>query len=210
VSIENRSTAASALAIPKVDSITIGGVPLDPNAQYKVALSDGLLLAVTLANQMLHLGVDLSDMQDSGLQAWQAVVNYVTQVGHLTIHDFGVGGHSFTQSPDLGVYYYAMDWDGTNLTVEVQNQGLQTSAPGTLNCSTGLPNDLLAYNTEIQQWTALPIGRVPAIQPGVSISVAVPWSSAGLAKGYWPVQCTINSAGDGYSPNNSAQKVFKI
>jgi 5'-nucleotidase/UDP-sugar diphosphatase len=200
----------STRAIPAVKSITIGGKPLDPNARYKVALADGMLLSVHLANDMFHLGVDLSDIQDTGLEAWQSVIDYATKAGRLTLQDLAVGGRTHTQSPDLAVYYYAIDWDQSQLTVEVQNTGLSASQPGTLTCSTGLPNDFVSYNTEIQKWTALPAQSIPSLEPGANMSFQIPWSSNGLAKGYWPVQCAVSSPGDKYSPNDSAQKVFKL
>lgn len=202
--------ATSSRLIPSIESITISGVPLDPSKRYKVALSDGILLSIRLANEMLHLGIDLSDIQDSGMDTWQSVVKYVTRLGRIKGSDFPVGGHTFTKAADPAVYNYAFEWNGSVLELEVKNLGLQASAAGTLNCATGLPNDFVAYGTNMQQWITLPEAAVPALAPGATATVTVPWSAQGQVQGFWPVGCTINSAGDGYAKNNFVTKVFKI
>jgi 2',3'-cyclic-nucleotide 2'-phosphodiesterase (5'-nucleotidase family) len=203
------ATSSSARS-PRIESITIGGVPLDPAKRYKVALSDGILLSIRLANELLHLGIDLSDIQDTGMDTWQSVTNYITKAGRIKATDYRVGERVFAKTADLAIYDYAFDWNGSALTLEVKNVGLQASAGGSLGCATGLPNDFVAYETELQEWTSLPAASVPALAPGATATVTVPWSAQDLVQGYWPVSCTVQSAGDSFGENDSARKVFKI
>jgi 2',3'-cyclic-nucleotide 2'-phosphodiesterase (5'-nucleotidase family) len=205
-----KDAIAQTRAIPAVKSITIGGQPLDNGARYKVALADGLITAMTQANEKLHLNLDISDMQDSGIEAWQSVVDYATAAKKLTLQDLRVGGRTFTQTPDLAIFYYGMDTDGSKITVEVQNLGLQGAPAGNLFCSTGLPNDFVSYSTEAQKWTRIGTVAVPPLAPGASTSVSIPWNTSTLARGYWPVECTAQVVGDKYTPNNTAQKVFRL
>lgn len=201
---------AATSRIPTIESVTIGGVPLDTSKRYKVALSDGILLSIRLANELLHLGIDLSDIQDSGVDTWQSVVSYIKGLGRIKATDFAVGGHVYSKSADPAIFDYAFDWNGASLTLEAKNLGLQTSAAGTLNCASGLPNDFVIFDTGLQEWASLPIVAVPALAPGATATVTVPWSAQGLVQGYWPVSCTINTSDDGVQTNNNARKVFKI
>lgn len=200
----------ASIRIPRIESITVGGVPLDPAKRYKVALSDGLLLSVRLANELLHLGIDLSEIQDSGMDTWQSVVKHITRVGRIKATDYPVGERVMTRAADLAIFDYVFDWNGSALSLQVRNVGLQASLGGTLECAIGLPNDFVAYNTVLEEWSSLPVVSVPALAPGAAVTVSVPWSSQGLVQGYWPVKCQVGSTGDGYSLNNIVEKVFTI
>ena len=193
-----------------VKSILIGGVPLDPTARYTVALHDGLLSALTQANQMLGLGLDLSDITNTGIEAWRAVVDYAASVKKLTIANVGIGAHSRVESSDLAVYSYGIDWDQNQLSVEVHNQGLSPSVPGTVACYTGLPNDFASYATTAQKWTMIAQAPVSVLAVDGATTVQIPWNGSVLASGYWPIKCDVTVAGDTYDPNNHVSKVFKV
>jgi 5'-nucleotidase len=196
--------------IPKVDQVLVGGVPLDTSKRYTLTLSDGVLLSIRLANEIAHLNLDMSGIQDSGVETWKSVVDFVSKAGSIGPRDFAVGGHSMTEGPDLGIFDYAIDWDGTSLSVEVKNLGLKTSVVGTLKCSTGLPNDFVAFNTPLEKWTDLPPQTiVEPLAPGAVQTYHIPWDSQRLAKGYWPVQCGVASSGDAYAPDDTVVKVFR-
>jgi hypothetical protein len=110
---------------------------------------------------------------------------------------------------DPALFDYKVNWDGSQLTLEVKNLGIKSSSAGTVRCSRGLPNDFVAYDTGMQEWTAIGEAAVPALAPGKGTNVTIPWSSEGLVLGYWPISCTMDSEGDGYPDNNTATHVFK-
>lgn len=202
--------ASGERGLPKIKSILIGGVPLEASKRYKIAITDGVLLAIQMANDLTNLGLDLSDIRDSGVEGWQSVVNYVKKVGEISAEAYAVGGRTYTQGPDAAIYYYGISWDGSQLTIEVQNQGLKSSAPGTVSCSAGIPDGYVAYATELQEWTRLGEAAVPGLMPGAKAKVTIPWSSQGLAKGRWPLRCGLTVDGDEFERNNGARKIVEV
>jgi 5'-nucleotidase len=199
-----------ARAIPAVKSLLVGGAPLDPNARYTVTLSDGMWTALTIANSEFSLGVDLSQLEDTGLEAWRPVVDYAASLGHLTLAQLGVGGHSTTQGPDLAVFYYGVGYDGHALSVQVSNLGQAPATAASLTCQSGAPNGMVVYNTSSQTWTPIGSAAVPALSPGQSVTIAIPWESAGLAAGVWPLDCAVSGGGDVYPTNNDATLTVKL
>lgn len=194
----------------KVKSVTIGGEELDPGKRYRVALSDGLLFALTLANDKFGLGVDFSEMENSGVEAWQAVVDYATSVRELKKSDLRIGSYVHLPGSDAAIYYYGLDWDGTSLSAEVENQGLsRLEAGGALRCYSGVANDFIAYGTGEQKWTLIGEAAVPALEAGRSTVLQIPWDQTKLPAGYLPVQCHLSSDGDRYETNNGASRVFR-
>jgi hypothetical protein len=87
---------------------------------------------------------------------------------------------------------------------------LTASKAGTLTCSTGLPNDLISFNTDNQQWKVIATTSLPSLAPGSNMSAQVTWTGSRLTPGFWPVSCEVKSSGDKYSANDSAQKVFRV
>ena len=65
-----------AALIPGVHSIQIGGQDLDPDARYKVALTDGLLFALQTESSKFYAGIDFSQLTNTGIEAWRAVMAY--------------------------------------------------------------------------------------------------------------------------------------
>jgi 5'-nucleotidase/UDP-sugar diphosphatase len=201
---------AGSVSVPAIKSVKIGGRALDPNARYKVVVSDGLWRAIALANELAHVGLDLSDLTDTGVQAWESVVRYASSAQKLSMADLGVGGHATVQSPDLGLVDYAISWDGAQLSVEVHNFGQKPSAVGKLNCSTGLKDNILAFETDLQVWTKLGTASIPIVQPGSSVTLQIPWGARRRVQaGYWPIECDVSSSGDKLVRNDSVQKVFR-
>ena len=197
--------------VPFVQSIQIGGQQLDPAGRYKVALTDGLLSAIRTVNSGAHLGIDLSQITNTGVEAWRAIANYAASIQHLTVANLGVGRNARTLTPDLAIFYYDMDWDELNLSLIVHNNGLQVSQTSTLTCYSGLANDFVnysAYPTDLEKWSKIGIATLPAIPAGGAITAKIPWSSAGLAPGYWPIKCDLATQGDPYDVNNHVLRVF--
>ena len=200
----------SASSAPSVRSIRVGGKPISLTAHYKVALSDGLLLAVRLASEKLNLRIDLSRMNNTHIEAWQAVASYGAQMGRLKREDLGVGGRARTIGPDLGFFQYSMNWDGERLQVEIQNLGLKSSALGSIRCFSGVPNNGLLHQTDDQVWTEFASAPIPTLTPGSKVVTTLNWSSKGLQPGLWPVRCDVASVGDQQEINNHAERVFKV
>ena len=199
----------SGLPSSPVKAINISGAPLDMNRRYKVAIHDAMVRAIGIANDKFHLGIDLSQLQDTGIEVSRAVIDYATRTGHLTLPDLRVGGHVQTEGPDVGLFDYAMDWDGHHLNIEVDNLGLADAADVAVECFSGLPNDKIAYGTELQVWTSFGQASVAAISAGAAAVVNIPFTPVGPLGTMIPVKCTATTAKDTYVANNIAQKVFK-
>lgn len=195
-----------------VKSIQIAGAPLDPSRRYKVALTEGLLFGIRTANDLLHLGIDLSIVQSAGMQGWEAVVRYAASVSHLPLDELRTGKRLLASGADLALNDYAMDWDGQSIRIQVENHGLTATPVAKLRCSSGVPNDPIVHDTELQTYTEIATATVPALASngtaGSSATLLVPFEAAALVPGFWPVKCEILSEADSYERNNLVEKVF--
>ena len=194
--------------VPSIVSTTIGGQPLDTTRNYNVALTDGMTLALNIANEKFSLGMDLSNIEDTGIEAWRTVIAYAAKVPHLTAEVIQAGGRSYTVGPDLGVFRHSITFDGTSLHVVVANDGLAVATGGKLTCSAGLPNGYVAYDTDMETFATIGSVDLPAISPGGRVTINIPWTPS--TGGFWPVLCGTTLAADGYSGNNSSDKVFQL
>jgi len=197
---------------PSVKSIMVGGVALDPGKTYSVAITDGLLFGITSANQMLSLGLDLSQVADTGYEAWRTIADYAASAKTLTIADLQNVGNYVTPQADLGLYYYGITYDSVhgNLLVSVDNKGLVASSTATVSCATGIPNDSVDFDTSSEVWTTVGTASMAPLASGASTTVSIPWNVAQLVPGYWPVQCSVSSSGDPYAGNNLAEVVLQL
>ncbi len=193
---------------PAVKRISVGGSLLDPAQRYTATITSGLLYALQMANKDFSLGVDLSQVTDTGIEAWRSVVNYATSAKELSSGVLGVGGHALTAQANLAINYYGINWDDHELSVEVDNNGESASVPAQVTCSSGLPNDPVSFDTSLQKWTRIGQVSIPAINAGSSMIVQMPWDSSKLVSGLWPVQCGVMMSGDPYTANNTAERVF--
>ncbi len=195
--------------VPSIISTTIGGKPLDTARNYNVALTDGMTLALTIANEKFHLGMDLSNIEDTGIEAWRTVIDYATKVQHLRAEEIQAGGRSYTIGPDLGIFRHGITFDGTALNVQVANDGKgMAAAGGKVTCSQGLANDSVAYDTELESYTTIGSVDLPAIGAGQRVTVRLPWTPS--SAGFWPVSCGASLAGDGYGGNNGSDRVLLL
>jgi 5'-nucleotidase/UDP-sugar diphosphatase len=199
---------------PAVKSILYAGRPLDPTARYKVGMTEGLLFAIRQANDKFHLNLDLSQVQDTGIETWRALVAFAQGAKRLELQEYKVGSRVNTVSADVAIYPYSVDWDRRKLSIEVANHGTQASGPGTVSCFAGLLNDLVAYGTSEQKWTAIGSAAVGPLQPAGTTAnaqeVHIDWDASRLQPGYWPLRCVVTAQGDGYALNNEAHKVFYL
>lgn len=194
--------------VPLIKSIKIGGQPLDQSRRYKVGLTDGMLTALTIANDKFSLGMDLANVQDTGIEGWRAVIAYGLKVKSFNVDSLREGGRSYTTTPDLAVFTYGVKYQNGALRVQVANDGLQPSEEATLVCQHGLANNPVAYNTELQSYTKIGEAAVASLAPGQAAVASIAWSPD--QAGYWPVSCHVSTAVDGYAGNNSFQKVMRV
>ena len=197
--------------VPTITSIQIGGLLMNPTSRYTVAMTDGLLFAIQSANTQLHLGLDLSQVTNTGTEAWRAVLAYGESLQHLTLSQLGVGRTARTTTADLAIFYYDTTVDGKNLNVIVHNNGLITSQTSVLTCNSGKSNDSISYNsypTDLETWTKIGSVNVAAIAAGGTSTVSIPWNQSALAPGYWPVKCDLVTTSDPYDVDNHVLTVF--
>lgn len=192
-----------------IREIKIGGKQLDPSATYRVAMTEGLLYAMNVAKKTFNLKIDLTQITDSGFEGWQAIVKYATQVPALTRQEIGIGKKVYTQGPDLGVFYYSIDWDGKKISVGIENQGRAVANDISVQCFSGIKDDIVDFDTPSQKWTPIGESKINSLKSDDYAEVAIAWDGQKLQHGFWPVECRVISKGDSFSPNNTASRVFK-
>lgn len=194
--------------LPKVTDVRVQGQALDPSARYKVALTDGLHLALQILNSKLQLGLDLSSVEESGLEGWRAVLAYAEKERNFTADGLRQGGKSYTTVADPAVFAYAIQWTGTGLKVQVANDGLTKLEAGKLRCAHGIPNDVVAFKTDLQVFTQFGDATVPSLEGGESAWIDLAWKPS--TTGVFPIRCQVSAAVDGYGGNSTAQTTVKI
>jgi hypothetical protein len=152
---------------------------------------------------------DLSQIEDTGIEAWRSVLEYGSSPANLALANLKVGSRSWTTGPDLALFNYGMSLDDGAIVAHIENLGAQPSEDGKLKCSTGLPDDFVAYGTDEEKWAKLPETAIPIVASGAAIDLKVPWDHSALT-GYWPIKCEIEHGADRYHVNNVATKVFLL
>jgi len=196
-----------------IKQMSVGNSRVRRKQHYRVALTDGLLRAMFVAKHMFHIPFDLSRLEDTGIEAWQAIHHAVQRRGQLHLEEFRVGLHVHTQAADLAVFPYGIHWaSGAKgaLEVEVENLGLTSSQPATLECQAGLRDDVIAYNTDGQIWSPVGEIQIPSILYLQKARFSLPWPLKAADAGRWPVKCQVKTRGDRYHKNDSAQTVLQI
>ncbi|OFZ12806.1 MAG: hypothetical protein A2Z20_10680 [Bdellovibrionales bacterium RBG_16_40_8] len=198
--------------VPLLQSLQINNMPFNPATRYKVSLTEGLLASITQVNSKLNLGIDLSQVTNTGIEAWQAIASYAQSLKKLTVKNLAVGKQVRNNTPDLAIYYYDMSWDGNTLSLTVQNNGLKPSNQSMATCYSGEPNKPISYNaypSDLNTWSSIGERALPPLAPGSSVTVVFGWDSSDMVSGYWPVKCDLTTSGDHYDVNNHAKRVFK-
>lgn len=158
--------------------------PIQDKRTYTVTMHDGLLLAFTEILSRLHIGIDLSQREETGIQAWEALINFASAKGTIRAEDFEAGTRFRNLEADLGFYVHnikvAPKADGTGhvVNVAIQNEGLVATVAGLkLRVVRSAPND--AVNSETSAGERKLIGpevNIPALNPGDRAIVQVPWT----------------------------------
>lgn len=151
---------------------------------YTVTMHDGLLLAFTEILSRLHLNIDLSQREETGIQTWDALINFASAKGTIRAEDFEAGTRFRNLEADLGIYAHTVkvapkaDGTGYVVNVAIQNEGLVATQAGmTLRVVRSAPDD--AVNAETSAGERKPISAevaVPPLDPGARAIVQVPWT----------------------------------
>jgi 5'-nucleotidase / UDP-sugar diphosphatase len=197
--------------IPAISNIKINGVSLDPEARYRVALNDGIWTILTKVVEKTGLPLDLSQLEDTNIEGSRSVIQFAEQAGNLTADVILPSQNLHTTGPDLGVASWNMKWNGVTLSMVVENFSVQDYSSGAkLVCSTGLPNDILAFRTESQKWTTFYDNSISPIPAQSKMTVEVSLNQIQFEPGFFPVQCEVRWDRDVYLSNNIADKIFNV
>ena len=197
--------------MPHILLLKVGGAPLDVSRHYKTVMTDAVMATLLIANAKLHLGMDLSDITETGIEGWRAVLAYATKTRHFTVQNLRDGTHTLSTLPNPAVYSYGMTLDADGIAVDVANEGLAPVTGARLECAAGVADDLAAYDTDDEVFTKFGEALIPVLNRDAHAHLHISWHPS--AAGYWPVQCQISmatAAANGYSGNSTAVKVFVV
>lgn len=192
--------------------------PIDDETDYVMTAADGLLLSLTEITRRLHLDIDLSRREETGIQTWEAILSLVTTKQTLRAADFAAGSRFRTVEADPGFDVHNLriekNASGYAVHVTVQNLGLVASPAGiTVRGERSNPNDSVHADTQYETWTQIgPDATLPALNPGESTTVTVPWTSF-AGPGIYGMNAKLRlPAGfkDGNLLNNSARTYTTI
>jgi hypothetical protein len=194
-------------AVPQIRSIRIQGEPLDPTRRYSVAVTDGMVLALTEVDRKVNLGIDFSQIRETNLEGSRAIIQYGEQVGRLTETALREGGRSFTTTADAAITKNGLRYSPSDRTLRVRiaNDGLAELRGGRIRCLTGLTENLLVHDTPEQVWEPLAEAVVPPLSPLETVEISLPWNAP---PGRTPVACEVSGGEDGYPGNSRAEKVL--
>jgi 5'-nucleotidase len=195
--------------IAKVKEIRVAGEPLDLGARYPVSITEGVKVAFTLVNEKFRLGVDLSDITDTGVEAWRSMLAYGRAARVLTADGLLAGARSYTTIADPALPPYEILRDAGGLRLRVRNDGLAATPVMRARCAVGRANDYLFYGTDDEApYSSIGEAEVGPLDPGASALVTIPWAPA--SPGHWPVRCAVASDVDGYAGNSGGSKLFYV
>ncbi len=176
---------ASAVRSIKIQNMITGAYEdVVDSRDYTIGLHDGLLMAVRILIDKLDINIDLTRLQETGIPAVNATLAMVTSKGVLHAADFNPGTRYHALGFDLGFYEHQIKIQqgtggaATNISVTIQNEGLTASTAGAmkLRILRSKPDDVLGDFMEGNE--SIPISGdvdVPALLPGASATVQVPW-----------------------------------
>lgn len=169
-----------------VRRLFINGVLVNPGSDYTVATHDGLLLILQLANDRLHLGFNLSRLEDTGTEAWLALRHYLKKRGTLVAEDHAIGRSFKLVTADLGFDESDVDIlpipgraSGLRIKVRVRNMGMAPSPAGTrVRFQANLEQNPVTEDTRLERLTTLGTSHeLPLIAPGASAEVQLDWDN---------------------------------
>ncbi len=185
-----------------VRGLLVGGEPLNAGRDYTVALHDGFLLILMLVNDRVHLGLNLSRVEDSGVEAWQAAARTLYQQGVFRAANHAPGRNLRYLMPDLAWSEHAARWErqptgAVRMTVPVRNVGMETmpSAARAI-VKVGPLNDYAREGTALESLTPLNTTiTIPALAPGEEALVDIIWTNPSLLPGVQAVEFSLADHG---------------
>lgn len=178
------------------------------DATYSLAFHDGLLLAMRLITEKLGINLDLSRLEETGIEGWIAIARHISQKGTVRAVDYEAGTRYRPLEYDLAFYEHDLkalrDGSGrTILQLTIKNEGLAPSPEGILlRALASSPNDPLG--DRIFGNERFPVAedfRIPSIAPGGRATVELPWLTAEPRAMYALLIHTMGT-GDGNTKNN--------
>lgn len=184
--------------------------PIVDDRDYTVTLHDGLLLAIRILSAKLGINLDLSRIEDSGIETWQAVTMHAMLKKTLRAGDYEAGTRYRSVHTDLGFYEHDVAVvsrsDGSrSVKVTVKNEGLENAPAGafSLQILRGLPNDVQGDSMPGNE--RIPISDdsivLPALAAGARATIEVPWTNL-PAPGIYALRVQINESDA--NPKNNA------
>lgn len=133
--------------ISVIQDIKIKGEPLDPEKMYTAAVSQGVIDSIEYANSYIgklpfvsyYLTIPFTDFRDTGIECWQALMNYTRSISPLTPENMPRGGRIRSLQPDLGIFSADIQWtplkntpDGifARLGAKIANYGVKPTSLG--------------------------------------------------------------------------------
>jgi 2',3'-cyclic-nucleotide 2'-phosphodiesterase (5'-nucleotidase family) len=115
--------------ISGLESITIGGQPLDPDKTYRFAMSGGVRSALDFVNLIMPGTVPMDGIRETGIEAWRAISDRVRAISPLTLANTQTGNRVRGTEAELGLYYDDIEAVPGGISVRVRNFGGADSAP---------------------------------------------------------------------------------
>jgi len=203
--------------VARVKEIRVGGAILDPAQRYPVALLDGTLMAIRIASEKFYLGVDFSELMETGIEGPRAVIDYGKSVPLFTEASLRAGSRTYTTIADPAIHHYgirlATDESGesSGVRVKVANDGLSVAKKFELECWTGKGNDPTVHDSPEQEYESLGKVEIDRLESLSSVEKEFSWRTwRAPAAGALPIKCEVRSGTDGYEGNSQALTVLRI
>ncbi len=164
---------------------------VDSSRAYTVAMHDALVLALRVLKSIKpndpRLLVDLSDLEDSGIETWKAILDYTKLNGGIKSAHLKPGYRYVTLEANVGIYEDDIKISPsspgtTGYTVEIglRNEGLKTLPSGVkLKISRSKnANDMKYFGIEHEKLVVITDNlAVPALAPGQSTKIQYLWNN---------------------------------
>lgn len=180
--------------------------PLNDQGTYRVALHDGLLLAIKIIVNKTGLPLNLLSLVDTGIETWQAIRELIAKHQTLRVEDFDLGVRYKTIEGDIGLYPHMVDvtqddLGNASVAITVRNEGLTELARSSLGvrAARGEKNDMVNADTDAENIALGTDAVVPPLRPGETARLTFAWQRP--AAGIYGVRFLV-LGNDGNPTNN--------
>jgi 5'-nucleotidase/UDP-sugar diphosphatase len=183
----------------------VNGLPLDPNMSYKVAASEGIMMCLEFINGLIPGAVKTAEMNDTGLEEWRVVRDYLREMSPVKASDVPAGNRIRSLSPDLGMYdsdvqvriLDSADAQSksarVSVNVKVRNLGMTPSPAGPRLRVLGNLNGIDTTRDEVFAEIGKPL-LIPALDPGQSFEAS--WTDVRAPGGLGRFPVTVRLTGN--------------